>query len=204
MQALINSSGFVQCWCISNRVHKPMLSDFLIDCSENRGVKKIYKRNSKAITQFFDGWNGDALLGGIKHTVNGGRSDTGTDSKGLWDLCCVPRKALWNVMQRHLLLLYLHRSLISYVCSPFFVDISGNRLFLCTARRIFKNDVPEILPRKSTDRKTRKGILHLVNGRYHVFDKSCYFNHSILPLNYHWVKRVRHHFVPPPGEFSAI
>lgn len=87
MQALINSSGFVQCWCISNRVHKPMsmcyLSDFLIDCSENRGVKKIYKRNSKAITQFFDGWNGDALLGGIKHTVNGGRSDTGTDSKGI-------------------------------------------------------------------------------------------------------------------------
>ena len=54
MQALINSSGFVQCWCISNRVHKPMsmcyLSDFLIDCSENRGVKEIYKRNSKAIT----------------------------------------------------------------------------------------------------------------------------------------------------------
>ena len=48
------------------------LSDFLIDCSENRGVKEIYKRNSKAITQFFDGWNGDALLGGIKHTVNGG------------------------------------------------------------------------------------------------------------------------------------
>ena len=87
MQALINSSGFVQCWCISNRVHKPMsmcyLSDFLIDCSENRGVKEIYKRNSKAITQFFDGWNGDALLGGIKHTVNGGRSDTGTDSKGI-------------------------------------------------------------------------------------------------------------------------
>ena len=87
MQALINSGGFVRCWYISNRVHKPMsmcyLSDFLIDCSENRGVKKIYKRNSKAITQFFDGWNGDALLGGIKHTVNGGRSDTGADSKGI-------------------------------------------------------------------------------------------------------------------------
>ena len=87
MQALINSSGFVQCWYISNRAHKPMsmcyLSDFLIDCSENRGVKKIYKRNSEPITQFFDSGNGDALLGGIKHTVNGGRSDTGTDSKGI-------------------------------------------------------------------------------------------------------------------------
>lgn len=87
MQALINSSGFVQCWYISNRAHKPMamcyLSDFLIDCSENRGVKKIYKRNSEAITQFFDSGNGDALLGGIKHTVNGGRSDTGTDSEGI-------------------------------------------------------------------------------------------------------------------------
>ena len=59
------------------------LSDFLIDCSENRGVKKIYKRNSEAITQFFDSGNGDALLGGIKHTVNGGRSDTGTDSEGI-------------------------------------------------------------------------------------------------------------------------
>ena len=53
MQALINSSGFVQCWYITNRAHKPMsmcyLSDFLIDCSENRGVKKIYKRNSNAL-----------------------------------------------------------------------------------------------------------------------------------------------------------
>ena len=71
MQALINSSGFVQCWCISNRVHKPMsmcyLSDFLIDCSENRGVKKIYKRNSEPITQFFDSGNGDALSGNEGH-----------------------------------------------------------------------------------------------------------------------------------------
>ena len=76
-------------------------------------------------------------------------------------------------MQRHLLLLYLHR----------FVDISGNRLFLCTARRIFKNDVPEILPRKSTDRKTRKGILHLVNGRYRVLDNLVFPRYSILTLN---------------------
>lgn len=52
----------------------------------------------------------------------------------------------------------------------FFVDISGNRLFLCTVRRILRNDNSEDLTRKSTDRKIRKGILHTVNGRYHVLD----------------------------------
>ena len=168
MQALINSSGFVQCWCISNRVHKPMsmcyLSDFLIDCSENRGVKKIYKRNSKAITQFFDGWNGDALLGGIKHTVNGGRSDTGTDSKGIGT-----------------------SSVANIICLfSFFVDISGNRLFLCTVRRILRNDNSEDLTRKSTDRKIRKGILHTVNGRKrsinYVLSKSFWICDHQSPL----------------------
>lgn len=61
---------------------------------------------------------------------------------------------------------FVSSSVANIICLfSFFVDISGNRLFLCTARRIFKNDVPEILPQKSTKRKTRKGILHLVNGR---------------------------------------
>ena len=61
-----------------------LLPDLLIDCSENRIVKKLSKCNSKTVTQLFDSWNGDTMLRRIKHAVNGGRSNTGTNGKTVW------------------------------------------------------------------------------------------------------------------------